>query len=132
MSRKSFDVVKRLYSLIPVIGGLMFLWIVLGPRGAHVSTMVRMGAVFWISVAIISGLFFAFEKGNIFVEIRNKTLSDRKRMVLAILCLAFALSSAMFLLLPAQGTRSQHTNLLTAAIFFGACGIMVLLRKPRG
>ncbi len=132
MSRKTFDVVKRLYALIPVIGGVIFLRIILGPRGAHVSALVRMSAVFWVSVAIISGLFFTFEKGNIFVEIRNKTISDRKRIALAILCLAFASSSAMFLLFPSQGTSSQHTNLLTAAIFFGACGVAVLLRKPRG
>lgn len=130
MGDRLWDLAKRAQAFVGLIAGIIFLGIALGPRGAKIPTIFRVGAILLVTLAIAGNFWFAFEKGNVFVEIRNKTISDRKRITLAIFALVFFLGIFLISLYPPMMTEMGPLFYICLA-FLVTAALLALFKLPR-
>lgn len=125
-----WEIMKRAYFLIGVLAGLILLWVFLDPRTSSrlPSATHQVIGVLWLMVATGGLLWLAFGKGNIFAEMRNKTIPDRKRITFGIIILLFGLCNILLIFLP-HPKGAPPPGLYIAAIFFSLGGLIILFKK---
>lgn len=123
---------RRIYFLVGAMVGLILLWAFLDPRtSSRLPTVAhQIVGVLLLAVATAGCLWFAFARGNIFAEIKNQTISNRRRVSLGILALVFALGGLAVSLVPSPKSEPRP-DLLIGVALFAMGGLFVLFWRPK-